>query len=180
MNIKYVGFIIILAGLLVGIFTVMMYLREDRLINEFVMEQGTCYLADGTCLHEDRNYLPYIFGLVVTVGLLTLGIYLLLLDKTQQMIQEQHREISSALKEAKTQEKQKDEFKAYLSAFTDDEQKVLLAIKEQDGIQQSTLRYRTGMSKASLSLMLSAFEKKGIITKKEAGKTNKIFLRKKF
>ena len=180
MNTKYVGFIIILAGILVGIFTVMMYLREDKLINEFVMEQGTCYLADGTCLHEDRNYIPYIFGLVVTVGLLTLGIYLLLLDKTQQMIQEQHREISTALKEAKTQEKQKDEFKAYLSAFSEDEQKVLLAIREQDGIQQSTLRYRTGMSKTSLSLMLKAFEKKGIITKKEAGKTNKIFLRKKF
>ncbi|MFH1073364.1 MAG: MarR family transcriptional regulator [Nanoarchaeota archaeon] len=176
----YLGFIVILAGLLVGLLTGMTYGRENRLINEFVMEQGTCYLANGTCLHEDRNYTLYIIGLVACVGLLTLGIYLLLLDKTQRILHEQHKEISNALKEAKVQEKQKEEFKAYLAAFTEDEQKVLLAIREQDGIQQSTLRYRTGMSKTSLSLMLKSFEERGLITKKEAGKTNKIFLRKKF
>jgi uncharacterized membrane protein len=96
------------------------------------------------------------------------------------MLQEQHREISHALKEAKIETKQKDEFKAYLSAFSDDEQKVLLAIREQEGIQQSTLRFRTGMSKTSLSLMLKSLEEKGIISKKESGKTNKIYLRKKF
>lgn len=177
---RYLGLFLILIGLLVGLFTVMMYLREDRLINEFVMENGTCYLADGTCLHEDRSYTPYLIGLIGTIGLLTLGISLLLLDKTEALLHAQHREISSALKEAKVQEKQKDEFKAYLSAFTEDEQKALLAIREQDGIQQSTLRYRTGMSKTALSLLLKDLEERGIITKKEAGKTNKVYLRKKF
>lgn len=180
MNNRHIGLIIIIAGLLIGTFTVMMYLRETTLIGEFVMEQGTCYLADGTCLHEERSYTPYIFGLIATVGLFTLGIYMILLDKTQKMLQEQNITISHALKEAKVQEKQKDEFKAYLSAFSEDEQNVLLAIREQDGIQQSTLRYRTGLGKAALSVMLSGLEKKGIITKKEAGKTNKIYLRKKF
>jgi uncharacterized membrane protein len=180
MKTKHIGLILILAGILIGLFTVMMYLREDKLINEFVMENGTCYLADGTCLHEDRSYTPYIIGLVASIGLLVLGIYLLLLDKTQTLLQEQNLKIGHALKEAKVEVKQKDEFKAYLSAFTDDEQKVLLAIREQDGIQQSTLRYRTGMGKASLSVMLKSFEEKGIITKKVSGKTNKVFLRKKF
>jgi uncharacterized membrane protein len=180
MRTKHIGLIIILAGILIGILTVMMYLRETKLINEFVMEQGTCYLADGTCLHEDRSYTPYILGLIATVGLFTLGIYLILLDKTQKMLQEQHKEISHALKEAKIEVKQKDEFKAYLSAFSEDEQKVLLAVREQDGIQQSTLRYRTGMGKAALSLMLKSLEERGIITKKVAGKTNKVYLRKKF
>ena len=54
------------------------------------------------------------------------------------------------------------------------------AIKENEGIQQSTLRYKTGMSKTSLSLLLKQFETKGIITKESYKKTNKIHLRKKF
>jgi uncharacterized membrane protein len=180
MKTKHIGLILILAGILIGIFTVMMYLRENTLINEFVMENGTCYLADGTCLHEDRSYTPYLIGLVATVGLLVLGIYLILLDKTQKLLQEQNLQISHALKEAKVEIKQKDEFKAYLSAFSEDEQKILLAVREQEGIQQSTLRYRTGMSKATLSLLLKNLETKGIITRKVAGKTNNVYLRKKF
>ena len=75
---------------------------------------------------------------------------------------------------------EKDAFDAYLAAFEPQEQLILKAIREQDGILQSTLRYRVGMGKASLSLKLAEFEKKGIISRKEKGKSNQIFLRKRF
>ena len=92
------------------------------------------------------------------------------------MLLQQHKEVASALKEAK----EKDVFQAYLAGFSEEEQKVLKAVKEQEGIQQSTLRYRINMPKTSLSLLLKSLEEREIITRKEHGKTNEIFLVRKF
>lgn len=177
MNQKQIGIVILIIGLLVAVFVYMAKAREDAAIEAFIAETGSCYLADGTCLHAEQGYSIYIFAGVLAGALVVLGIYLVFFEKTQELIMKQQLEVSSALKEAKKQEREKDEFNAFLAGFSDDEQKVLKAIKEQDGIKQSTLRYRTGMSKTTLSLMLKSFEIKEIISRKPAGKTKQVFLR---
>ena len=180
MNQKQIGIILIIIGILVAGFTYLVKVREDSHINEIIKTTGSCYLTDGTCLHEDRDYKLFIFGGILSASLIILGVYLIFFDKTQKILAETQVQVSTALSEAKKQEKIKDEFSAFLSGFNEDEQTVLKAIKEQDGIKQSTLRYRIGMSKTTLSLMLKSLEGRGIISRKEAGKTNEIFLRKKF
>jgi DNA-binding MarR family transcriptional regulator len=177
---KHIGIIIIIVGLMLALFVYMSKLREDSYIKDVISETGSCYLTDGTCLHEDRKYGIYIIGGTLSLSLILFGVYLAFFDRTQEFLERHQKEVSSALRNAKLIEKDKDEFNAFVSGFPPDEQTVLKAIKEQDGILQSTLRYRTGMSKTALSLLLKSFEQRGIISRAESGKTNKIFLRKKF
>jgi DNA-binding MarR family transcriptional regulator len=176
MNQKTIGTIIIIVGVLLAVFVFLAKAKEDSYINNYIKEKGSCYLADGTCLHDTRDYSLYIGGWVLSASLIILGVYLVVFDRTQAALAEHQVKVSSALKEAK----EKDEFSAFLAGFTDDEQKVIKAIKEQDGIKQSTLRYRTGMSKTAVSLMLKSLEERDIVSRKDSGKTNEVYLRKKF
>ena len=180
MNQKQIGIILIITGILLSIFVYTQNQREDQLIKLMVIERGSCFLEDGTCLHEDRNMIPYILGWAASGALVFFGIYIAFIDKTQQMLAEHQIKVSSALKEAAKKESKEEKFKAFLSGFSSDEKKIIEAVHEQEGIQQSTLRYRTGMSKTTLSLILKSLEERGIVSRKESGKTNKVFLRKKF
>ena len=57
---------------------------------------------------------------------------------------------------------EKQKFEIILKALDSFEQKVMKAIKEQDGITQNTLRLRVDMSKAKLSYVLQELEKRGL------------------
>ncbi len=176
MNQKHIGVILIIVGVVMAGFVLVVKTNEDQNIRLLVNEQGSCFLDDGTCLHDDRDYTMYLFGWALSIALIIFGVYISVFDKTQEVLAEHQVKVSSALKEAK----QKDEFHAFLSGFTDEEKSILKAVKEQDGIKQSTLRYKTGISKSTLSLILKELEEKDIIKRKPAGKTNEVYLRKKF
>ena len=177
MNQKQIGIMLIIIGVIIAGFTFIAKIREDKQIETIItLQGGSCYLPDGTCLHEDRDYTLYIIGFVVSAAILVLGIYLIFFNRTEKMIEKQATELKKELSESKKIK----EFDAFLSGFTDDEKKVVEAVHNQEGILQSTLRYKTGMSKTGLSLLLKSLEERGIITRTEEGKSNKVFLKKKF
>jgi len=179
MNQKHLGIIILILGLIFASHTYLEQQRTSKALQDLVQETGTCFLDDGTCLHEESSKSGMIGWILSTVTIL-LGIYIAFIDKTQKFLTEHQVKVTKALEESKKHEKEKDEFKAYLSAFPEEQQKVLKSIKEQEGIKQSTLRYKVGMSKTSLSLLLKELETKEIISRKPSGKTNELFLVKKF
>ena len=180
MNQRVIAVTLILAAVVLAALLVVVRARSEATIDLLVESRGgNCYLDDGTCLHGRDNWL-YIVGGGVVAALLVLGLYLLVFDRSARLLNEQHREVSQALKEAKLHERQRDEFAAFLAGFTEEERKVLLAVKAQDGIKQSTLRFKTGLSKTTLSLLLKSLEERKIVSREEDGKTNKVWLQKKF
>src|SRR3989338_4078993 len=69
-----------------------------------------------------------------------------------------------------------EKFSMLLRPLDDNERKILLAIKGQEGITQSTLRFRTDLSKAKISQVLNDFERKGLVERKAKGRTYAVFL----
>ncbi len=176
MNQKQIGIIILVFSILLAGVFYFIKVQQDKTATDYAMlNKGVCVTEEGVCLHE-RSSTTFTIGLVISVFLLALGTYLALFDKAQELLMRQHKEVSKALKESKQTEK----FEAFLAGFNEEEKKVLKAVKDQDGILQSTLRYRTGIGKASLSLILKALEEKGVISRKEEGKTNKVFMKKAY
>jgi DNA-binding MarR family transcriptional regulator len=172
---KYLGYILIVLGLIVATFTIGMKTQADTHVDTILEETGTCYTPEGECMHE-QNLNIYLFGGIPAAALIILGLYLAFFDKTYTAFIAQQKEFATELKVAK----EKDVFTAYIAGFTPEEQSIIKAVKEQEGIKQSTLRYKVGMSKAMLSIIINSLEKRDILTKKKAGKTNEIYLRKKF
>ena len=99
-----------------------------------------------------------------------LGFYVLFFNKTEEAIMRR-------LEEEKNQKIGNEKFDILLKALDPYEKKVLKAVKEQEGITQSTLRLRTDMSKAKLSYVLQELEKRGIVERTKKGKTLAVYLK---
>ena len=113
----------------------------------------------------------------VAVGLISfiaaLGIYLLFFSTSEEAILKR-------LEEEKNIKVGQGKFELVLKAMDDNEKKVLNAIREQEGITQSTLKYRTDLSKAKVSQILTDFEKKNLVKREAKGKTYSVYLVENF
>ncbi|NOZ59997.1 MAG: winged helix-turn-helix transcriptional regulator [Euryarchaeota archaeon] len=80
---------------------------------------------------------------------------------------------------AKPEEEKKQDSKSYAileRALSEDEALLIEIIRENEGITQDSLRFRTGFSKSKVSALLLNLEKKGIITRERLGRTYKVFI----
>lgn len=110
-------------------------------------------------------------GLISFIG--ALGIYLLFFSTSEEAILRR-------LEEEKNMKIGEDKFELVLKAMDDNERKVLKAVKEQEGITQSTLKFRTDLSKAKVSQILTDFEKKRLVKRELKGRTYAVYLAQNF
>ena len=180
MDNKKLGFLIIFLGIAFGVVLFIFKIQLNQLTNTLMtLSGGSCFLQNGSCIYEQSN-LPLIFGAVLTVFTLSLGFYLIYFFKAVSSYENAHKDILNEIKSTRTIESVKERFNILLTGLDEYEKKVLTTVKEQDGILQSTLKYRTDLSKSKLSMVLAQLEKKGLISKVKKGKTNLIFLKKAF
>jgi uncharacterized membrane protein len=158
---KHIGFIIIGLGLLIIVLLLFMKAREDYYINLLIQEQGgSCFLDDGTCLHEDRNFFNYIFGSILSVALIIFGIYV------------------SFFKKEGEQKKDVKESKKKSESLEPDERTVFDKVIDAQGtIFQSELVEKTGFTKVKVTRILDRLEGKGLIERKRRGMTNVVILK---
>ncbi len=139
------------------------------------MNESSCTCEEmqdgGVCSAEQNNYGTIDFvALGIIFSMLALGFYLIFFEKSQK-------EIIQTLENHKKIQTEDEKFDIMTKAMDEYEKKVLKAIREQDGVTQSTLRYRTDLSKSKLSSILSDFESKGLIKRVPKGKTMEIYLK---
>ena len=170
MDNKKLGIILLVIAVVFASSAHIIKIREDSLIKSFIEQQNTCYLEDGTCLHEDRDTTLYIVAWIASAAIAALGFYLIFFEKSQKAI-------ISTLEKEKHIQTEDEKFSILMKGLDADEQRVIKAVKEQDGITQQTLRLRADMHKSKLSIVLDRLEKKGLVKRVEKGKTNQVFLK---
>ncbi len=177
---KQLGLVLIIVGVVLALLVLFLKIQMDTVfIEDYSQIHDTCITPEGTCLHTQTLVYAFI-GWGIALAVFVLGVYLYFFDASQQRLLEQNMMIAKALKEASKKTDTQEKFDSFLAGFGADEQKVLKAIHEQDGILQSTLRFRTDFSKAMLSQVLANLEDRGIVVRRTKGKSKEVFLKKTF
>ncbi|MBU0535419.1 MAG: hypothetical protein KKE20_00505 [Nanoarchaeota archaeon] len=141
-------------------------------IDRYIDAGEACPSDPDLCPHEQRSraQIPIFIAGAFLLGVMALGMYIIFFDKSQK-------EIMSTLRKEKHLQTEEEKFSILLKGLSSDEQKVIKSVKEQDGIEQNTLRLRTDFHKSKLSILLDSLEKKGLVKRIAKGKTKQVFLR---
>lgn len=163
MDNKKLGIVLIIISILVGLilFNLISNLTQSsREMGCFQNEKCQDYESSLSITHIAVGIFSFIFAL---------GFYLLIFTKGEEAIVKR-------LEETKDKSLAEEKFSILLKALDPFEKKVLMAIKEQDGITQNTLRLRTNMSKAKLSYVVNELERRKLIKREKRNKTFAIYL----
>lgn len=175
---RVIGALVIIITLLLIISTVWYsrHLEQQRTqaVAQLVSmpEYANCKYDAATCPQAEGNVvLPDASGIGLVLLGVALGFYLIRSDLTQ-------RKILAELETKRQQLSIEEKKELLMSVLTKDERKIIAAVMEQPGISQATLRLRTDMSKAKLSMLLKELEGRELIVKTEDGKTNTVNLKR--
>jgi len=168
MDNKKLGIILIAICLVFGV----VIFTFNQALNEKEEESCECkeMQDNGICSMEKEAHWQTYLGVIVVSVILALGLYLIFFEKSQK-------EIISTLENHKKIQTEEERFEILLKGLNEEEKKIIKAVKEQDGITQQTLRFRTDLHKSKLSILLDGLEKKGLVVRKEKGKTKQVFLK---
>jgi predicted transcriptional regulator len=163
---KTIAIVFLIFSLLTSLFSLAIKTEHDRLIEKIISQNsGSCYLADGTCLHnEGKNVFEY-FGFIISTIMLLFSIFLLIFDKEEE-------------KKSTHTIMQKHSKKIDENILSDDEKNIINELKLNDGsAYQSDLIKKLNLSKVKITRILDKLQGKGLIERNRRGMTNVIILK---
>lgn len=168
MKTKFLGSVLIVVSVVI----IVVLLTLNQHIQESAEESCSCteMQETGYCPHQERGPWQTYLGVGLVAALAALGAYLIFFERSQQ-------EITAALSQHNRLKSDQEKFAILLKGLSPEEQRVITAVKEQDGITQQTLRLRTDLHKSKLSMVLDGLEKKGLVKRVAKGKTKQVFLK---
>ncbi len=178
MNLKHVGFVLMvmaLAQIAIG------FVAKDQ-VNTLKLAQlpPSCHTGNdpSTCsVLKDSVDLHVVALWAISVGLFAMGAHLAFFaGKEGDAVEAEKRKMITAMKKIAAKTEGDEKFEILLKGLDEAEQKVMIAVREQDGIKQNTLYIRAGLSKTKLSFVLTDLEKRGLVRKMPEGKTNRVHL----
>ena len=169
METKKVGFVVMGVSIALG-FLIFGYMGQ---LNAYGQKAGCNPTQDCKQVNSMLGFSHAIVGFLSF--LFSLGFYLLFFNRSEKELMEKYSLTEKISKDGPKKE-ENDKFSLLLRPLDDNEKKILLSIREQEGITQSTLRFRANLSKAKVSQILTDFEKKSLIERKAKGKTYQVFL----
>jgi len=163
MDNKKVGGVLLGLGLALGGVMIAYNLNLQRDYAQYLCSPSAQCQQVGSLL----SITNFAFGLIFAI--LSLGFYMLFFTRGEEAILRR-------LEEEKTRKLLEEKYDIIVKVLDHNEKLVLDAIRGQSGIEQNTLRLKTGLSKSKVSQVLTDFEKKDLIRREAKGKTYSVFL----
>lgn len=155
------------ALLVFSVILLIIFIFVIRSLQAEAQELG-CF-ADRGCIQIENSLSIVHFAFGVFGFLFALAFYLLFFSAGEEaIVRRLEADTNKELGESK--------FELFLRGLDDSEKIVVKAIRDQPGITQATLRLRTNLSKAKLSLVVTDLEKRGILRRERKDKTFTICL----
>ena len=148
-------------------------------IDKYVVAGIACPSDPNIFPHEQKSkaQTPIFIAGILLIGVISFGIYLIFFEKSHKILKENQEKLFEKLEEDKDKDVKEKKFDILLKGMDNDEKEIIKAVREQDGISQSTLSLRTNIHKSKLSIILNNLEKKNLIKKVNKGKINYIYLK---
>jgi|AntRauTorckE6833_2_1112554.scaffolds.fasta_scaffold32821_1 uncharacterized membrane protein len=155
-----VGILLIIVGISIGILFYNAQQAMSQAADAVLAAGGDC-TTEGTCLHEQAaNYL--LLGAIPALIVMLLGVYIAFFFEVS---------------EYKVSRNKDEQFELILRGLDSQQQEAMRAISKDDGVTQSTLKYRVSMSKSKLSQTLSELEERKLINRTPDKKTKRVHLK---
>lgn len=163
MDNKNIGLTVIILSILIFIILINFIGRIDSGASKDGCYENKECKSLGTVLNYSH------LGIGIIFALFSLGIYLIFFGRSEQALLEKlEKEKDNLLKE--------DKLKIISMMLDKNEQKIFDVVREHEGITQNMIRFKTDLSKAAVSQILSNFEKKNLVRREPNGKTYSVYL----